>query len=134
MKKLLQYGLTALFGLLIVILILLGKGTFQQTDLQTIYRDLCDAFTIPGVIMMCFGALVLISKGGAFDILKYGIIKLFDLFKRDLTKVKYRTLYDYKKAQEGKKASIAFLLIVGVGLTAVAVVFLILYNSVTPVQ
>lgn len=127
MKKLFKYGLTTLFALVIALLILIGNGTFGKTLPVAIYADLCDAFFVPGILILLFGLLIAVSNGGAFDMLKFGMIKLFDLFKRDLTKVKYRTFYDYKKSLEGKERSFRYLLIVGAAVTAVSVVFFLLY-------
>lgn len=128
MKKLLKYGLTTLFALVIALLILIGQGTFAKTNATAIYGDLCDAFFVPGILIFLFGLLIVVSNGGAFDMLKFGMIKLFDRFKRDMTKVKYRTFYDYKKSLEGKERSFYYLLIVGGSVTAVAVVFFLLYK------
>lgn len=130
MKKSLKYIITAAVGLLTALLILVGKGTFSQTNPNIIYADLSDAFFVPGVIILSFGVLVFASNGGAFDMLTFAVIKLFDLLKRDMTKVKYRTFYDYRKAKEGRSnKSFAYIMIVGAALTVVAAVFLILYKT-----
>ena len=90
-------------------------------------KDLSDAFFVPGIVMLCFGVLVFATNGGTFDMLAFGVIKMFDLFKKDLTKVKYRTFYDYRKAQNEKKRSFLHLIIIGAGFLIVGVVFLIVY-------
>lgn len=130
MRKFLQYAITAIFGIVIAVLVLVSKETFSQTATDVIYKDLCDAFFVPGIMIAGFGLLTFASNGGSFDIIRYGLIKLFDLFKRDLTKVKYRSFYEYRKAQQENKRSFAFLLIVGCVFIVAAVVFLILYNNV----
>lgn len=130
MKKILKYVIAILFGLVISVLVLVSKGTFVQTELLIIYKDLCDAFFIPGGIMVGFGLLIFVSNGGVFDMLKFGLIKLTDLFRRDLTKVKFRTFYDYRKAQEGKSRSFFYILLSGIILCVLAVIFLILYLNV----
>ncbi len=110
-----------------VTLVMLGTaGTFTKTDSEAIYFDLCNAFSVPGIIMTCFGALVFATNNGAFDMLAFSVIKLFDLFRKDLTKVKYRTFYDYHSAQQGKKRSFAYMIFVGLFFVAVSVVFLLL--------
>ena len=129
MKKLLSYIFTSLFGLIVAVLILVGLGTFAQTDKHIIFGNLSDAFFVPGVVIFGLGALVFASNGGAFDMLRYAVIKLFDLFKRDLTKVKFRTFYDYREAQKEKNRSFTFMLIVGAAFLVLAAVFLILYKS-----
>ena len=87
------------------------------------------SFFVPGVIIACFGALVLVSNGGAFDIFAYGAHIFFSLFKRDVTARKYRTFYDYRQSRAEKKRSVAFMLVVGLAMVAVAAVFLIAYYA-----
>lgn len=128
MKKKLSYIITAAVCVLLTLLLLLSRSTFSQTNLVTIYRDLCDSLFGPGIIMLSLGLLVLMSNGGAFNMLRFAVIKLFDLFKRDMTKVKYRTFYDYNEAQKDKKHDFWFLIIVGAVFVVLSVVFLILYE------
>lgn len=132
MKKKLSYVITAVFCAVIVLALLWARDTFSQTSIITIYKDLCDAFFVPGVVSLGLGLLVFASNGGAFTMLKFGMIKLADLFRRDLTKVKYRTFYDYKEATKDNINDFWFLIIVGAAYILVAVVFLILYNTVAP--
>ena len=90
--------------------------------------DLCDAFFVPGVIMLCFGLLVFATNGGAFDMLAFSVIKLFDLFKRDLTKSKYRTFYDYREVQKEKNRQFVSFIIIGGGFLLVGIVFWLVYR------
>lgn len=130
MKKIWKYLITALVGLVVALLILFCKGTFNKTAVLPVLADLSDAFFVPGVLLLGVGTLLFASNGGAFDMLAFGIMKLFDLFKRDLTKVKYRTFYDYRQAQKEKKRSFAYLLIVGAAMVVVAAVFLIVHYNI----
>ncbi len=60
--------------------------------------------------------------------LGYAVRLFFDLFRRDVTKRKYRDFYEYKEAKKDKqRSSILFLLIIGCALIVISVVFLILY-------
>lgn len=129
MKKLLNYIITSAFGLFVAAMILVGLGTFTQTSKSVIFGDLADAFFVPGVVILGIGLLLFASNGGAFDMLRYSVIKLFTLFRRDLTKVKYRTFYDYRKAQSEHKRSFLYMLVVGAVFLVLAVVFFILYRT-----
>lgn len=119
MKKFWKYFITALVGLVAALLILVLKGTY-----------LSDALFVPGVLLLGVGTLLFASNGGAFDMLAFGVIKLLDLYKRDLTKVKYRTFYDYRQAQKDKKRSFDYLLIVGAAMVVVASVFWIVHYNI----
>lgn len=128
LKKILSYVIPTLICGAIAVAILAAKGSFVKTG-QALMGDLSDAFFVPGVVTAGVGALIFATNGGAFDMLAFGVKKLFDLFKRDMTKVKYRTFYDYRQAQKEKKRSFASLLIVGLAFVAAAAVFLILYTQ-----
>ena len=128
MKKVLKYLIPVLICCTVVMVILASRGSFVKTG-KALIRDLCDAFTVPGALMFCFGLLVLATNGGTFDMLAFGVRKLFELFRKDLTKVKYRTFYDYRQAQKEKKRSFWSFIIVGLVFLAVSVVFFILYKQ-----
>lgn len=130
MKKFWKYFITALVGLVVALLILVFKDTFAKTAALKILADLSDAFFVPGVLLLGVGTLLFASNGGAFDMLAFGVIKLLDLYKRDLTKVKYRTFHDYRQAQKDKKRSFDYLLIVGAAMVVISAVFLILYYKI----
>lgn len=127
MRKVLKYLIPVLVCVAGVFAVLGIKGSFVKSG-QPLIGDLCDAFFVPGVLMLCFGLLVFATNDGAFDMLAFGIIKLFDLFRRDLTKVKYRTFYDYRKAQEGRKRPYIYLMIIGGAFVLAAVAFLLAYH------
>lgn len=129
MKKIWKYLITIALGSAVVLTLLITRQTFAQTDLQTIYKDLCDAFFVPGIIIAGFGALVFCTNGGTFDMLAYSMIRFFALFQRDVTKVKHRTFYDYRMAQKEKHRSFGYMLVVGCVFIVVAVVFLVLYDN-----
>ena len=61
--------------------------------------------------------------------LAFGVIKLVDLFKKDLTKVKYKTFYDYRKAQKEKQRSFSAYIVVGAVVLAISILFLVIYNN-----
>lgn len=127
MKKVLKYLIPFLLCAVVVIVVLAVRGSFVKSG-KPLISDLCDAFAVPGMIMTCFGLLVFVTNGGTFDMLAFGVRKLFDLFKKDLTKVKYRTFYDYREAQKEKKRSFWNLIVVGLFFVTAAVVFLIVYE------
>lgn len=127
MKKALNYIIPCLLCTAVVIVILVGRGAFVKSG-QELMRDLSDAFSVPGIVTLCFGLLVISTNGGTFDMLSFGVRKLFDLFKKDLTKVKYRTFYDYRKAQQEKKRSFWHFIIIGAAFTAVGIAFVLIYE------
>lgn len=127
MKK---YIVTSIVGLVFAALIIFSKNIFGQTDSQTVFHILCDAFFVPGVCITCFGLLVFSSNEGTFDMLVYGTKKFFDLFKKDNSNEKHKTFYEYREAQRERKFSFAYLFYVGLAFIAVSMIFLILYYNI----
>lgn len=127
MKKIWPYLITFIICLIISLTILLTGGAFEQNSLMEWMGNLSDAFIVPGLIALCFGALIVSSNGGTFDMLSFGVIKLFDLFKKDLKKSKYSDFNDYRQQQ--KKRDYDYFLIVGGFFTVVGIICLIIYNS-----
>lgn len=129
MKNFLRYAITSLIGLIFAFLIAYFKGVFLQTETTEVMRILCDAAFVPGVIIGSVGLLILVSAGGAFDMLAYGVRSLFVVFLRNPATRKYKDYYEYRQAQKGKKRSFAYLAIVGGAFIFIALIFLILFYS-----
>ena len=63
-------------------------------DKATTYRFLADAFTIPGIVFILIGVLVILSVQGAFDGLGYVMRRLFRSIFPFIVKTD-ETYYDY---------------------------------------
>ena len=120
------------FATLAVFTVLLAwaRGGFAEASEREILRGWCDAFGVCGLLGVFFGLLILISNGGAFDILAYGMRRFFGLFRKDTRDRKYGGYYEYKQARAEKKRSFWYLIIVGGVYLIVGVVLLILYYQV----
>ena len=97
-EKLLQYGITTAVLSVLTLFIIFMNDFSGQTDPQTKMKILTDAFFASGVFAICAGLLVVVSNGGFFHIFSYGISSFANLFKKDRSKMKYKTYYDYKEA------------------------------------
>ena len=69
-SALIKYGCCAAFVLLLGGMYLSG-GEFAISDLQNKFRLLCDAFSVPGILLILFGALIWASNEGALDGISY---------------------------------------------------------------
>ena len=101
-----------------------GSSTMER------YRMLCDAFTIPGIILLAVGALVALSNEGVF----YGLTYALTYFVRTLFpfggRREQEKYYDYvERKRENRTTGYGFLFIVGAAFMAIALVFLILFYS-----
>lgn len=130
MKTVYRYLITTGVGMLIVLLIVLMKNGFTETDVEIAMQIWCDAFFVSGVFLTCGGLIVVASNGGVFDMLGYAVSLLWHTFKSSKVERKYKTFYDYREARKDRKRSVSYVLIVGLALLAISVVFLILYDTV----
>ena len=130
MKTVYRYLITTGAGMLIVLLIVLMKNGFTETDVEIAMQIWCDAFFVSGVFLTCGGLIVVASNGGVFDMLGYAVSLLWYTFKSSKVERKYKTFYDYREARKDRKRSVSYVLIVGLAMLAISVVFLILYDTV----
>ena len=125
--RLLKYGICAAFTALMVWLYLWLRETPDSFELWT--RALCDAFTLPGVILLCVGGLVWASNEGALD----GIGYLVSYMTKALIPGKRKEIEKFADYVERKRAKrgggFGFLLISGAVVLAIALVFLLLFYS-----
>ncbi len=103
---------------------------FEGVSLMEQYRILCDAFTIPGLLLILVGAMIWISTQGALDGIAYCVrFAIFSLIpgKRIDRDEKYG---DYVERRRGKRASgYGFLFISGLVTMVIAGVFMVLFYS-----
>ena len=131
-RNLLRYGIPALVGGVIawafVALRNYGAGFTTSTEW---YLMLCDAFTVPGVLLFLFGVLIWISNEGTFDGISYGVKHLFrSLVPFGRTGEAQEKYYDYvQRRREKGKAGFGALMLVGLGYFLVGMVFLILFYN-----
>lgn len=128
MKALRKYIITLLVESALVLLILMAKDFFAQTDPVTIFHILADAFFAVGIITSCFGLLIFSTNEGTFDMLKYGLDSFFGYFKKDHIK-KYETFYDYRESRADKKLQFGFMVICGLLFLAVSFVMFFFYSK-----
>lgn len=123
---LLKYGITAAFcGALVVFYC--SVRDFSKMELVERYRTLCDAFTIPGLLALCFGALLWVSNDGLF----YGLGYCLEVAWRALipgARYKMERYYDYVERKKGKKVTgFGFLFVCGGVCMAIALIFMVLF-------
>lgn len=109
--------------------IYLSSRDLGNASLQDQYRLLCDAFTIPGLLMILSGALVWGSNEGAFHGISYCVrLAVFALIP-DKRKDGYEKYGDYvERKTRNKIGGYAFLFWAGLVTLGVALVFFVLYS------
>lgn len=131
MKKstILSYLFTFLFASFVTIIYIWGIGVFSASDKEFIFKHLCNGFFISGVVVAGFGLLLLVSNGGVFDMLAFGVMSLFNAMRKDPKNRKYNDFYEYRKAKKENKRSFFYLIAVGIFFILVAVVFMVLWQK-----
>ncbi len=124
---LLTYGITFISSLVAVFIVMIILGVFATKDRLEIYNDISDSFMVVGVMLSGYGALVLVSNGGAFDMLAYGfisaIIILFPFYSKEK---KHTSYYEYHLARR-EKGTHTFWHLVFIGLFHIAMSGLFAY-------
>lgn len=112
--------------------VLLNRDMGGLTEKKDVYKALCDAFCVPGVLFMLFAALFAVAREGAFDGVSYAMKRAFlSLVPGGRSKIeKYADYKERKEAKREKKVSFRFMLVVGGVFLVVSLVFLALYYSV----
>ena len=132
--KLIPYVLCTAFVLGLAALYI-GLREFTGQPLVEQYRMLCDAFTIPGLILILLGCLIWASDLGGF----YGIGYVFNYARRSILQfvvpnslAETENYFDYvqRKKAEGHVTGYGFLFITGGISMVISLVFLFLFYQV----
>ena len=129
-KLLLKFGIAFLCGAAGVGLMFMNNNPFVQETAAQRYRYLCDAFSVPGLLLILVGVLSWLAGEGAFAGLGY----VFRYVRRSFipggrTRYPHETYYEYVQKRKGKKSGswIGFLSLTGMLFLLVGLVFLVLY-------
>ncbi len=129
--KSIPYIIATAFAAAIAAAVYASRGLTAESTQADRYRALCDTFTVPGVLLIAFGALLWVSGEGALTgvswLVKYAVLSLIPGKTAD--RVSYGEYLEMRK--EKPKHTPVCLFAVGGLFLAVAAVFLILFNKVS---
>ena len=81
-----------------------AQGGFQAQDGEAVWRTLCDALTVPGVLLTGAGLMGVVSGLGAFDGLGFTTRKAFgQILSEEKRAAMPKTYYDYVRVREEKR-------------------------------
>ena len=126
-----RYLASAAAGIAIFLLLAFTQGGFTAEDPAEKWRIFCDALFVPGALLTSFGLLLFASKGGVFDMLRFGMQKVIGLIlPKKRREALPRTFYDYKTEREARKQTpLGHMLAVGIVFLLLAGLALIMYNQ-----
>lgn len=133
-KNVLKYTICAAVGIAFVWFILLMRNIFEMAEKKDVFRTLCDAFAVPGVMFMLFGVLLILAREGSFDGIGYGLRRAVEMLI-PTRRGEYEKYADYKAKKDekhklDKQSGVAFMFIVGGAFFLVSLIFLALYYYV----
>ena len=103
-------------------------ATLSQVDQ---YHVLCDAFFLPGLIMIFLGLLMVMNNLGALDTMAFGFSYVMHMLAPGAFDKMDSYLEFIEKRRANRSSGYGFLLVVGSVMVAISVVFLVLYFSVS---
>lgn len=124
MKTIYKYLITGGIGLLIAFAVAVSKNIFFAKELVDVIEILIDSFFVPGILLFCFGLLVLATNGGTFDMLTYGMARFISLFRKDHNDVKFKTFHEYTLAKHEENRPFGYLVIVGLIFIIISIIFI----------
>ncbi len=127
-KRSRAYLITIGAGLVAAALVALRQGFFSPESSAEALRALCDAFFVPGALMVCFGLFAFVAQDGFFNIFSYAVYCLKRRFM-PFSKKEGLHYYEYCVAKAEKRHKPTYCVLkVGLLFLALAVAFLLLYE------
>ena len=105
---------------------ILVKGYQAETTAELI-KDLCDSFSVSGLMLIFMGLLIFVGNDGFFSILSYGFKMIFQAVKKD---PRMERFHEYKRRRVENPSPYVHLLIVGAIYLAIGLIFLAIFYVV----
>ena len=101
-----------LFALFLFLVLLFGRGALEAKTPEQFWHLASDAFFVPGALLTGMGLLVLFSGEGVFDMLHFGMQKLFSLWQKEEKRQKQpKTYYDFLESKPKVPAPLGMFLV-----------------------
>lgn len=129
-NNLIKYSIAFAIGAALAVFYVSVRDFGAQTPADK-YRILCDAFTVPAVLLIMSGALMTISNAGALDGLGYIAKQGLGMFVpgKGLGTERYADYIERKR--EKRVTGYGFLYVSGCVFMAIALVFMVLFFTVS---
>ncbi len=129
-KTVIRYLITFGAALAVSMLIIWLRDLNYAESAAERYKILSDAFTVPGVVLVCFSGLLKLSSDGFFDSIAYSFSRVGGMLI-PFFKTKHETYYDYKmrKAEKRGQINFRFLFLVGMVFIIISLIFILLYEK-----
>lgn len=99
-KIIIKYAIASIIAVCFVLLNLSLRDFFKETELKEKYRMLADSFTIPGLIYVLLGLLIMLTNKGSLDALGYMVKRAVKMLV-PMSKKDNMTYAEYKETKKG---------------------------------
>ena len=122
--------ITFLFGVAIAAVVTLLRYNSYDPGEAVLLKSVCDGCCIAAFILLGVGLMTWASTTGFFDIFGYAAHSLVVLFTPFRKPEEHESFVEYKERKEGdRKKPLVCMVVIGLVFTALAVLFLFLYNG-----
>lgn len=133
LKKILtKYGISVVLALLMAYVFVALRVDFKNLQATTTvqwYLVLCDAFTVPGLLFLMFGAFMSLSNQGALDGVGYVAMNALKMLIPGGAMKMERYKEYLERRRDNRVKGYGFLYVVGASCMAIAGVFMALFYS-----
>ena len=125
---LIRYGVCAVVATALLFLILWLNKFWTLTEPQDRLRVLCDAFSLPGLLLVLTTGLIFVANAGTFNGLLYGLKTGVEIVLPFLPHkyVRYRDFVAKRKEKRVKGYS--FICFTGLAFLAVGIILLVIFH------
>ena len=129
-NTILKYGITLAVGAVMAYAMMELHGLWEADGAAERYKILCDAFTIPGVVLALSAVLVFVSNEGIFHGITYALTYAVRMLIPGAAH-KGERYGDYveRRREKGPIKHFGFLVITGAFYLALALVFMVLFYT-----
>ena len=131
-KNLMKYGVAVAIGLILVYIYVASRidlGNLAAVAKVDLYLILCDAFSIPGLLLLLAGLLMTLSNHGALDGVGYVAVNALKMLIPGgaIKAERYKEYLERKRANRVR--GYGFLFVTAIAFLAIAAVFMALFYS-----
>lgn len=125
-KRAKKFCVLIAIGLAFALLMSFWSDLYGAKDATTVFKILCDCFTVPAILYLGFGLLLWSGNEGTFDMLGYGVKSFFGMFSHKSRQEK-ESFYDYRQRKHAQQKVFAEYLWAGLVFLAIALILLFVY-------
>lgn len=112
-KLFIKYTITIAVAIAIMFMLFWVRSTSEQEDKVIVVKDISDAFSSAGILILCIGGLVFINNNGMFNMFSYAFKSFISAFRRDDSKKLNKLYYEYNKEQQEQPSEMLHFFLVG---------------------